>query len=325
MKLSRKDSHTKLLTHALALGLMFFMTGCASVDPEPFSMFANSLQPLRDAVDVQAEAVMTESRKELIQKVADENDPMIAPDLQLDFPAPGHFASRYEFGQNGEPNFVKFRRMQLGLSALNDAMISYARSLEMLGGGAGTGDILPSTTEFSQMARNLNASAGTAAAALNISTDPGKQALLSTAAIQLFKTYIENKRRKDLVKAIGEVQPQVDAYSESARQAVGLFAEVVKKEYSKKIIPLSEAQPPNALAILDFNDATQSTLAILKSMANSYGALPAAHRDLKAAANNKSAGLSGIIALGEEAMRLNGLVNQLTEVNVAAAAATAAQ
>jgi hypothetical protein len=55
----------------------------------------------------------------------------------------------------------------------------------------------------------------------------------------------------------------------------------------------------------------------------SYGALPAAHRDLIGAADGKTTGLAGIIALGEEATRLNGLVTQLTKANAAAAAAAA--
>lgn len=340
MKLNQKEIRTKLSMQLLAVSLILFMTGCASVDPEPFSKFADSLLPLRDAVDAQAASVVAGSRQDIIQMVAD--DPDSVADLQLGWPDDGsHFNLGYvlmededlesdmvrESGQDKvkEPNFVKFKRMQLGLSAMNEAMISYARSLETLSGGAETGDILPSTTEFGQMAQNLNNSAGTAAAALKISADPGKQALLSTAAVQLFKAYIENKRSKDLVAAIEKVQPQVEAYSRSARLAVDLFAEIVKKEYSKNIIPLLEVKPPNAAAVLDFNDATQSTLAMLQSMANSYAALPAAHRDLIAAAHNKTAGMTGIIALGEEAMRLNGLVKQLTEANEAAAAAAAAE
>ena len=54
-------------------------------------------------------------------------------------------------------------------------------------------------------------------------------------------------------------------------------------------------------------------------MYNSYGALPAAHRNLLAAADRKSTGLAGLIALGEETTRLQGLVTQLSKANAAAA------
>jgi hypothetical protein len=101
---------------------------------------------------------------------------------------------------------------------------------------------------------------------------------LSTFAVQLFKAYIKNKRSKELVKAITEVQPQVTEFSRSAQQAVRFLASLIETDYAKKIIPLMVASPPNADAILAFNDATQATLGTLQSMSNSYGALPGAHR-----------------------------------------------
>jgi hypothetical protein len=204
-------------------------------------------------------------------------------------------------------------------------MIGYAQTLAVLAGGGEGGDILPSTAEFDQMARDLNTNAGTAAAALKLTSDPGKQALLSTTAIQLFKVYIERERRKDLVEAISEVQPRVVEFASSAQNAVRLLAELVETNYDMKILVLATASPPNAEAILSFNDTTQATLQVLQSMSSSYGALPAAHRDLMAAADKKLTGLAGIIALGEEATRFNGLVTQLAQANEAAAAAASTQ
>lgn len=306
-------------TFLSVLCLAVFLTGCASVDPAPYNEFAASLTPLRDAIDAQATEAATASRKEFVEKVTDGE---ISPaDLQLEFSSADSFATSYGFAADGEPNFVKFKRFQLGLSALNNAMISYAQTLAILAGGDSSGDILPSTTEFDQMARDLNTNVGTAATALGVSVDPGQQALLSTAAIQFFKAYINHQRRKELVAAINEVQPRVADYSSSAQQAVRLLASLVETDYNKKILTLLTVSPPNADAILTFNDATQTTLGTLQSMSNSYGALPAAHRDLIAAADNKTTGLAGIIALGEEASRLNGLVKQLTQANAAAIAA----
>jgi len=302
-----------------ALTLVVILTGCASVDPAPFNEFTASLTPLRDAIDAQATEAASASREEFIDKVTDGE---ISPaDLQLEFDSSNSFATSYGFAEDGEPNFVKFGRFRLGLTALNNAMIGYAQTLAILAGGDSAGDILPSATEFDQMARDLNTNAGTAAAALGVSVEPGKQALLSTAAIQLFKAYIDNQRRKELVAAISEVQPRVAEYASSAQQAVRLLASLVETDYNKKILPLLTTSPPNADAILTFNEATQTTLVTLQSMSNGYGALPAAHRDLMAAADNKTTGLAGLIALGDEASRLNGLVKQLTQTNTAAIAA----
>lgn len=301
-----------------ALGLVMLGAGCASVDPVPFTQFASSLQALRAGSDAQAGAAADTSRQELIEKVA--SGDIAPPDLQLKFEESDPFATTYGFAEEGL-NFAKLSRFRQGLSALNDTMIAYAQSLVVLAGGGQGGDILPTTAQFDQMAQDLNVNAGTAAAALGVSGDPGKQALLSTAAIQLFKAYIESKRRKELGQAIGEVQPRVKEFSRAAQNAVRFLAEMVETDYNKKVLPLIVS--PNATPILALNDATQTTLATLKSLSSSYGALPAAHSNLSAAASKNTTGLAGLIALTDEAIRLQGFVTQLATANAAAAAAAA--
>jgi len=299
------------------LGVMVLGAGCASVDTGPFTQFASSLQTLRAGSDSQAGAAATASRQDLVEKVA--SGEVSPADLQLQFVQGKPFLSSYGFAES-EPNFVKLIQFRQGLAALNDAMIGYAQSLVMLSGGGQGGDILPTSAQFDQMARDLNANAGTAASALGVSIGSDQQALLSTVAVQLFKAYIEHKRRQDLTRAIEEVQPRVDEFARAAQNAVQFLASMVQTGYDKAILPLATANPPNATSILNLNDTTQATLATLGSLWSGYGALPAAHRDLKAAASKKASGLSGLIALTNEAIRLQGFVNQLAKANAAAAA-----
>jgi hypothetical protein len=315
VKLFLQKTSSTLCTLLFLIVPTILSVGCTSVDPAPFTQFATSLQPLRDAVDAHAGTAAETSRQELVRKVAEGE--ISAADLQLEFESSSHFTAGYGFAVDGEPNFARFERFRLGLSTLNDAMIVYAQSLAILAGGGQGGDILPSATGFDQMARDLNSNASTAATALGLNADPGKQALLSSVAIQLFKTYIENRRRKDLVRAINEVQPRVEDFSSSAQQAVQFLASLVETDYNRKILKLLTTSPANTSAILSFNDTTQATLNALRSMYNSYGALPAAHRNLLAAADRKSTGLAGLIALGEETTRLQGLVTQLSKANAA--------
>jgi hypothetical protein len=326
MRLLSPESRSTARALLLALGLAITVTACASVDPAPFTQFASSLQPLRAGSDAQAGAAVDASRQDLIREVAEaEVNPA---DLQLELTDP--FKPTYGFfecepGEPGEssepcePNFVKFNRFRQGLAALNDAMVAYAQSLVVLAGAGEGGDILPTTAQFDELARDLNANAGTAASALGVSLDPGRQALLSAAAVELFKAYIENQRREALARAIAEVQPRVAEFSSSAQQAVRILASLVVTDYSKKVLPLATASPPNAEPILVLNDATQANLATLESLSKSYGALPAAHRDLSAAASMEKTGLAGLVALGDEAIRLQGLVTQLKAANAAAA------
>ena len=297
-----------------ALGLVVF-TGCASVDPAPFTQFASSLQPLRGGSDTQVVASVDAMRQDLVRDVAAGR--VTAPDLELDADESQTFRMFYGFAEK-EPNFIKFSRFRQGLSALNDAMIGYAQSLVVLAGGGQGGDILPTTAQFDQMARDLNANAGAAAAALGVTPDPNRQALLSAAAVQLFKAYIETKRRHALAQAITEVQPQVDEFASLAQNAIRLLASPVKEQYDLQVSPLIRASPPDAAPILKLNDDTLATLAALESLWRGYGALPAAHRDLAAAAAKKQTGLAGIVALGNETVRLQGLLTELRKANAPA-------
>ena len=309
---------SRALTLFPVLGVLVLGAGCASVDTGPFTQFASSLQSLRTGSDSQAGAAVMASRQELIEKVA--TGEVSPADLQLEFTQSSPFASSYGFAEN-EPNYVKLIRFRQGLAALNDVMIAYAQSLVVLSGGGQGGDILPTSAQFDQMAKDLNANAGTAASALGMNIGSDQRALLSTAAVQLFKAYLENKRRRDLAEAIGEVQPRIDEFSVAAQDAVHFMASMVQTDYTKDILPLTTVNPPNATPLLNLNDTTQATLAILEALSNSYGAVRVAHRDLKAATAKKPGGLSGLIALTNEAIRLQGFVNQLAKANAAAAAA----
>lgn len=297
-----------------ALGLVVVLAGCASVNRAPFAEFAASLERLRSGSDTQAEAAVDALRQDLIQRVA--SGEISAADLQLEIDHSDSFTTRYGFGEE-EPEYIKFVRFQNGLSALNGAMLAYAQSLVMLAGADQGGDVLPSADQFDQMARDLNANASTAAAALGVSVDSDSQGLLSAVAIRLFRAYIETKRSATLREAIAEVQSQVDEFSTAARLAVRTLASLVQTDYTERILPLLTASPPNATPILALNDTTQATLATLESLFNSYGALPAAHRDLSAAASSKPGTLAGLVALTNEATRLRGLVTELRAVNAA--------
>ena len=298
--------------------------GCATVDPVPFTQFAAALKPLRTETDTRAGTAAAASRADLLQKVA--GGEVSLADLQLQFgTAANPFAATYSLAEP-EANFTKFIRFRQGLAALNDAMIGYAEPLVVLAGGGKGGDIIPTTAQFDKLAQDLNANSGTAARALGLRLDPGRQALLSTAAIEIFKAYIESRRREALAEAIMEVQPRVEEFSTAAQEAVRLLATLINTDYLDKILKLSrevnKTKPVNAAPVLELNDATQQTLATLEVLANSYRALPAAHRDLAAAASKKATGLAGIVVLGDQAARLNGLITQRTTANEAAAAAS---
>jgi hypothetical protein len=284
------------------------MTGCASVDPKPFSDFAAGLRTLRDGADAQAGVNVEANRKRLIEQVEAGN---ISPaDLQLGFPT--DFGTDYSFSASGEePLFIKLARLEQGLKALNDAMVSYADLLVTM---AGNETVNPA--DFDTMTDDLNTDIGSAAAALQLKLPAEQQALISTAATKIFEEYIESKRRRSLTAAINEVQPQVRRFAQAGQTAIRAIAAGIKTTYTADLfMPLALANPVDVEAILQLNESTQSTLATLEALWRSYGQLPAAHANLAAAASSRKHGLEALLAFNAEVIRLGGEVSTLTAEN----------
>jgi hypothetical protein len=300
-----------LLVPALIVG------GCATVDPAPFAEFASSVQTVRNSSIPQTASAADAGRDKLLAAIsAGELSPA---DLQLTFEGP--FDARYASAED-EPLFIKEERLAHALTALNDALAAYAQSLVILAGGTAQGDILPSAQGFEQMTKDLNHNARVAAATLQFDLNPGADALLSVAAVRLFQTYIGNRRREALADAIGAVQPNIEAYAEAADRAVRILAEGIETDYLSEFLPLATASPPDARPILALNAQTQTRLATLKALSESYRKLPLAHADLVRAASARPGLLPGLTALNQEAERLATLVRELTQANAGAAGPT---
>ena len=235
-------------------------------------------------------------------------DPELLLQLQLTFPPDqGDFACQYG-SEDQEPLFVHLGRFQSGLKSLNDAMVGYADLLAQLAGSETVNQ-----AEFDQLAQDVNASAGAAAATLNFDIPAQGQALLRVAAVKIFQAFIEKKRRESLEKAIAEVQPQVDQYSKLAQDAVRFIATGVKASYDDQYRALSRG--PAIEKILELNQRTEDTLRTLRAIKDSYARLPAGHKALAAAAAERPNGLGGLLDFTNETVRLRSLFNTLVAAN----------
>jgi hypothetical protein len=298
---------------AFSLTLLLLTAGCASVDTQSFVAFSASVERLKSGSEAHTEATVNDSRDKLIRAVA--AGELSPADLQLEFTGP--FETRYGFADN-EPTFIKYDRFQGGLVALNSALAGYAQALVVLAGGSAQGDILPSTEQFERMTRELNTNAMRAASTLGLNPGGDQSALLTTAAVQLFKAYLAHSRREMLQTAIQEVQPRILAFAELARQAVRILAGQIESDYNARFLSLALATPPKAPPLLKLNRETRAELAALKSIADSYRALPAAHQDLALAAARKPGLLAGLTAFNREADRLGALLLELKRTNAKA-------
>jgi hypothetical protein len=300
----------RILSTVFAVGLATICSGCAKINTAPFNQFKTGLESLREGADAQAAVDVENARARFVARA--KSGKIEIPDLQLGFNAP--FGYEYSFGD--EPLYVTLTRFEQGMSALNGAMISYAQLLVTL-----AGDETIDPTRFDQLTKDLNGNATAAAKALKLNIPGNETALLSTAAVAIFRAIVERKRRRELTSAIREVQPQVVAYSNAMKTALAFLATGVTTDYDDQISPL--IQPPGDVdGILKLNQNTVTTLKTLDALSASYGKLPEAHADLAKAATKRPGVLTGIIDFTNEALRLNALAKELAAANEAAAGAT---
>ncbi len=310
------------LVFSVGLVLLVTLVGCSTVDPAPFTQFATNLESLRTGAEKVATQDVQNARNRFVGQV--KAGKIAVPDLQLGFTPP--FGYQYSFGT--EPLFVTLGRFQQGLGSLNEAMIGYANILTQL-----AGQETLSQGDFDQLARDLNANASSAAQALKLKVSGNETALLSTAAVTLFRQVLEHQRRKGLEKAISAAQPQVDAYAKAVQEAIQFLATGVTVDYHDQIGAIftrlgdqaSQAKaagtdpPPVDSASIDqilaLNLQTETTLGALSALATSYQKLPAAHADLKSAASKHPGALTGLISFTNEALRLDALYQQLAAAN----------
>lgn len=291
-------------------------TGCATVDPIPFQQFASGLGNLREGVEAQTTTDVQNARTRFADKVESGDIPPF--ELQLELVNPNSlppFGMQYGFANpDSEPLYFKMVRFQQALGSLNDAMVSYASVLAKL---AGNETVDPNS--FSQLAKDLNANASSAAQTLGLGSGGKELALITTAAMEIFQTMIENKRRKELGQAISQVQPQVEMYSRAVQNAIKFLGTGVAADYDDKIRPLINLPPPASAAtfeaILLLNDQTQKTMDTLGSLYISYGLLPKAHADLEQAVNKKPGVLTGLLDFTNETLRLSALYKDLAAQN----------
>lgn len=303
-------SRSQLFAVLLMLGLVAALSGCASIDPAPFNQFKTGLESLRDGADVQAATDVQNARARFITWAKADKERIRK--LRLEFPIDSDFGAQYPESL-GVPLYVTLTTFQEGLKSLNSAMVDYATLLTNL-----AADGLIDASQFDQLTKDLNGNATAAAAALKFSLPATETALLSTAAVALFRAALEGQRRKHLKSGIEAVQPQVEAYSKAMKSAILLLATGVTADYVDQVKPLISA-PDQVDNILDLNEKTQATLGTLGSMHASYDKLPTAHADLAKAADKSTGSLPGLSSFINEAQRLNTLFRELETANKAAA------
>ena len=305
----------RLLVLVAVLAMSSGGLGCSkAVKPEPFKAYATSVRQVQTGADESLGVAYSWSRESYLVRAAAPGS-TAAIDLQLI--ATGKDPYGWKLPNDGVVLPWKIKQFRLGVERLNTSLVEYADLLASL-----ASDELVSQQRFDQLATDLNDNAKSAAKALGSPLSDDQAALLSTAASELAKRYIEHKRKDFLAQALRENQAQIESAADLGRTAVRITATSLRKAYEdqshsigQKIAAasrLSEAQRRalvESLVVLDEQFVDQ--LKVLSALDLSYETLPKAHRELGESIESADAPLDQIRALYEDGKRLQRLYDQL--------------
>jgi hypothetical protein len=298
---------------AIALAVLG-LAGCASISPAPFTALTTSMQELRNGADASLSIVHERTRDRYIAE-ATVGDVAKVEALLLTQP-PGE---PFSWASANPPLFLKAAQFRDGVHQLNSVLVSYAGLLGQL-----ASPDLVSPEQFEQLARDLNGNLKNAIQALGVSAPSNKEiAIFSTLGTAAFRAYLKNKQCSSLLKALDGNQPAIQEAAELGASAVRITAAALRNEYNQSSAKLAalianpklsdSGKQATLRELIELDEKFIKEISVLRTIHQSYMALPAAHQELAAGVADPKRGLPMILELLENARDLNRLHDELSK------------
>jgi hypothetical protein len=305
----------RLFVGILAVALTILVVpGCASISSAPFTALTTSIQQLRDGADASLSTVQERTRNRYVAEAASGDIAKIQA-LLLTQPA----GETFGWVSSDPPLFLKAARFREGVHRLNSVLVDYAGLLGQLA----SPDLVSSET-FDQLAKDLNGNLKTAVQAFGVSTPPSKEiAIFSTLATAAFRAYLQNKQRSSLLAALNGNQSAIQDAAELGASAVRITAVALRSEYDSTSAKLANliAEPTRPKSekegtlreLIELDDKFIKEISMLRTLHQSYMALPSAHRELATGLTDPKRGLPMVRELFENGRELYRLYEELSK------------
>lgn len=300
---------------------VLIFTGCAKVNPKPFDQFSQSTQQLRDGADAALQINEEANKERFINTTAEKSMTSEGADaiinLQLSVDKEDPFAWRME----QTPLFMESQKFRVGIYTLNSALVQYAELLKELASPE-----LLSTERFDSMAKDLNANLVSAGKSLKIEDKDKEFAIFSVAATEILRSYLESQRKEALIKALKRNQENIEKISKKMTSAIIIATTNLNKNYTDSSSKLMEElanqdernlekKKQKIIAFLDMNQQYTNRLAVLRSLYESYAALPRINLEMIKITENPKVTSSTIKEIFENGKHLKNLYDEMNESN----------
>lgn len=295
------------------------LSGCATVDPKPFSEFSLAVQEFRDGADVALSINNELNRERYVKRVAAQSMKPEGVDDVMNLLIDVDKNDPFSWKMNRIPLFMASKRFQRGVYTLNSSLVAYADLLKTL-----SAPETVSQEKFDDLARDLDARLTAAAIQLEFEKADKGIAMFSAAATQAAHSYIDNKRSNALEETLIANQENMETIATQLQGALRLAAANLREDYKNKRKKLNPKLAPGAKGSLSsreqvvkqyvvLNEEYVARLEILKLLHDYSVALPNAHRDLSLAIKSPKLKLSSIKELSKKGKQLNKLYKELKD------------
>jgi hypothetical protein len=296
---------------------IFFVTGCGTIQHQPFAEFTTSLQELQKGADKALEYNDIANRNRFIEETAEAStspDGEKAVSNLLIEPADG---SPFAWKMDEVPLFMVSPRFRSGVYTLNSTLVAYSELLSSLADPE-----LVSQKKFDDMSRDLNGSLNAAAETLELEDMEEGVGIFSVAASQAAHAYIEHRRQGKLREVLEENQDNITDISGRLQAAIRTAARNLRQTYEERSIKLARQLVPNpsvglnsrkktVAALVDLNDDYLSRLKVLETLDSTYRSLPKAHAELIEAMDKPGFNFAAVKGLYEKGKYMYDLYKEI--------------
>lgn len=295
------------------------LSGCGSINPEPFGKLTLSLQEVRNGADEALKYSDTENRSRFVEETAaasqTDNGSIAVQNLLIQ----GVDEKPFAWQMNTVPLFMISPQFRSGVYTLNSTLIAYSELLAALAGS----DII-TQSEFDDMAKDLNASLKSAATTLQLKDPENVIGIISVGASRAAYSYIDHKRKNKLQDILIENQPLISKISDKLQDAIRIAALNLRQNYDENSIKLASQLKPNpsvgienrkqaVIKLIELNENFLTNLRILEALYNTYRSLPKAHAELLIAIERPEYDLAAVRGLYENGKHMHSLYKELQE------------
>jgi hypothetical protein len=198
-------------------------SGCASVHVEPFQQFAQAAVELQDNVNTALASGPEASEARFVRQLV--QDRGLADQLLLR----SDDVDPILWNPESAPLFLTAERFRTGVRRVAGVFVDYSNVLVELASPE-----LLETGQFDQLATDLTANATSGLGALlGRPVDAEPFAMFSTVASELFRNYLESRRRSVMLEALRANQETIRRFSDLLVEATEIAAELSWQEYSE--------------------------------------------------------------------------------------------